>query len=113
MTRRMVSPVVAILILLTAASPVFAGDDAPKALSRGAQWVRTHPFTIMGLSILNEPVDAEQYRDAGMSAMLAWRPRESVLAPAAKIGLPWHCQTLPRRWEPGLIISATEMRELA
>ncbi len=66
-----------------------SAESAP-VLSRGAEWVRSHPFTIMGLTIVERPFDVELYRKAGFSSLLAWKPRDEILRPAAEAGLPWH-----------------------
>ncbi len=60
---------------------------------RGHRWVRSHPFTIMGLTrMVPQPFNIKQYRAAGFSALLTWEPGSyDVLLPlAAADGLPWH-----------------------
>ncbi|HUT73799.1 MAG TPA: hypothetical protein VM221_03055 [Armatimonadota bacterium] len=56
----------------------------------GIEWVRKHPFTIMGLTQRVETLDAQQYRAAGLTTLLAWKPREGLFEAAVKDGLPWH-----------------------
>jgi hypothetical protein len=60
---------------------------------RGHRWVRSHPYTIMGLTrTVPMPFDIKQYRAAGFTSLLAWEPSSyDVLLPqAAADGLPWH-----------------------
>ena len=69
---------------------------------RGQQWVRSHPFTIMGLVRTHpRPFDLEQYRRAGFNALLAWEPGsfDYVLPMAAAAGVPFHVNlTSKDRW---------------
>ena len=45
------------------------------AMHRGHKWVRSHPFTIMGLTRMHpSPFDIDQYRGAGFNVLLAWEP---------------------------------------
>ena len=69
-----------------------AGGTGSRDLSRGVRWVRSHPLTLMGLCLYDmPPLDAEQYRNAGFSAILVWKVREeAILQPSVDAGLPWH-----------------------
>ncbi|MCC6679901.1 MAG: hypothetical protein IT445_03265 [Phycisphaeraceae bacterium] len=70
---------------------VVAAETEGVELGRGQQWVRSHPFTIMGLSIVEErPFNIDLYRNAGFSSLLMWKPREGTLRAASDAGLPWH-----------------------
>ena len=67
--------------------------SAQGQLGRGHQWVRSHPYTIMGLTrAVPQPFDIKQYRGAGFSALLTWEPGsyDTLLPLAASDGLPWH-----------------------
>ena len=56
----------------------------------GTRWVRSHPYTLMGLCLNNEEHNVEQYMAAGFNHMLAWRPwRPGILTPTAACGLTW------------------------
>ena len=66
---------------------------AQEQLGRGHRWVRSHPYTIMGLTrVVPKPFDIEQYRDAGFTSLLPWEPGtyDVLLPQAAAAGLPWH-----------------------
>ena len=63
------------------------------AAGRGHQWVRSHPFQIMGLVRMHpQPFDIKQYRDAGFSSLLAWEPGtfDEILPIASADGMPYH-----------------------
>ena len=65
----------------------------PPTMQRGHRWVRSHPFTIMGLTRMTpRPFDADQYREANMSALLAWEPStfDELLPIASANRLPYH-----------------------
>ena len=66
-------------------------------LGRGHRWVRSHPFTIMALTILADKLNARQYRDANMNTLLAWKARDGLLQKAVKEGLPWQLHIYPHR----------------
>ena len=66
---------------------------AQEQLGRGHRWVRSHPYTIMGLTrVVPKPFDIEQYRNAGFTSLLPWEPGtyDVLLPQAAAAGLPWH-----------------------
>ena len=58
----------------------------------GKQWVRSHPFAMMGL-VLNKKrdpaFDLAQYQAQNYSFLLAWRPRSVLYEDASKTGYPW------------------------
>jgi len=57
----------------------------------GRQWVRSHPFTITALNQGFESLDVDQYRAAGMNALLAWWAHTAAqTGVASQGGLPWH-----------------------
>ena len=60
---------------------------------RGHRWVRSHPYTIMGLvRAVPKPFDIKQYRAAKFTSLLTWEEGSyDVLLPeGAADGLPWH-----------------------
>ena len=75
------------------AAPLAAKDVQ---LGRGHRWVRSHPFTTMALTITRK-LDARQYRQANMTALLAWKARDVLLQKAVKEGLPWQMHIYPHR----------------
>lgn len=85
----------AISVLLSCAA--CAAHPEPSAPAphphRGHRWVRSHPYTIMGLTrTVPRPFNIRQYRAAGFTSLLTWEPSTyNVLLPqAAANGLPWH-----------------------
>jgi len=62
-----------------------------RQLSRGIEWVRSHPFTLMALTITPTTFDVAHYRDgAGLNTMLPWKVKTDLFVKAAAEGLPWH-----------------------
>lgn len=60
-------------------------------LSRGMQWVRSHPFYISGLLPRPESFDMGTCREAGLNTLLAWKPRDGYyFDQAAEADEPWH-----------------------
>ena len=91
--RHQALPSIAVFTLLASSAMISTPAWAQGQLGRGHRWVRSHPFTIMGLTSMNpQPFDSKQYRAAGFSALLTWDPGTyDVLLPlAAADGLPWH-----------------------
>ena len=81
-------------MVCTQSAPLAAKDVA---LGRGHRWVRSHPFTTMGLTILPKAFNARQYREANMSTLLAWKAKDGLLQKAVKEGLPWQLHIYPHR----------------
>ena len=76
-----------------AMSPTASATAPPQ--HRGHQWVRAHPFTIMGLTRqFPKPFVPETYRGAGFDVLLAWEPSQfdELLPMAAENDLPYHVQ---------------------
>lgn len=77
------------LVIVAGVAPPVIGQTRP--VDFGKQWVRNHPFTITALNQGYESLDVDQYRGAGMNALLAWwaytAPQTAV---ASQEGLPWH-----------------------
>ena len=87
--------VMAISVLLFVAGCAAHAEPSAQAAHphRGHRWVRSHPYTIIGLTrMVPKPFDIKQYRDAGFTALLTWEPGSyDVLLPqAAADGIPWH-----------------------
>ena len=81
------------VLLLCAACMAESETSAPAHPHRGHHWVRTHPYTIMGLTrMVPRPFNIEQYRAAGFTSLLTWEPGtyDVLLPQAAADGLPWH-----------------------
>lgn len=83
-------------IALLLAGPPAGATAASGELTRGMRWVRSHPFTLMALTIVPNTFHVEQYRDqAGLNTMLAWKARDGLFEKAAPAGLPWHFHQRP------------------
>ena len=73
-----------------AGEPAIADAPSARPADFGKRWVRSHPYTLMGLCINREPHNVEDYVAAGFNHMLAWRPwRPGVMEPTAAAGLTW------------------------
>ena len=84
--------------LLLTAAPVTADSETPASgeLTRGMRWVRSHPFTLMALTINPKTFHVQQYRDqAGLNTLLAWKPFEDLFKKAVAAELPWHMHVYP------------------
>ena len=55
----------------------------------GKQWVRSHPFTMMGLTLLPKTFELDEYRGVNYSCLLAWKTRATILQSAADADYPW------------------------
>ena len=87
MTRLALSAIVS-LTLLSQAAP--AADPTARPADFGKRWVRSHPYTLMGLCINREQRDIGLYTKAGFNHMLAWRPwREGIMKPTVAAKLTW------------------------
>ncbi len=70
-----------------------AGQGPARVNHRGHRWVRSHPFTLMGLVRMHpQPFDMAQYRGAEFNALLAWEPGsfDKLVPLAAADGMPYH-----------------------
>ena len=57
----------------------------------GRQWVRSHPFTLMALTLQDKAVaDNDRYAEAGFSNMLVWKNKPDIFLAAVRRDLPWH-----------------------
>ncbi|MCC6679900.1 MAG: hypothetical protein IT445_03260 [Phycisphaeraceae bacterium] len=89
--RRELGICLLVWVALCAAGPsAVVAETEGVDLGRGQHWVRSHPFTIMGVSLVERPFDVELYRNAGFSSLLVWESQEEVLRAASEAGLPWH-----------------------
>ena len=57
---------------------------------RGLRWVRRNPLTTMALTIIPKSSNPQQYKDANLTTVLAWKQRPALLQGSARVGLPWH-----------------------
>ncbi len=62
---------------------------------RGHRWVRSHPLTTMALTIMPTKLDAQQYRQANLNTLLAWKAFDELPEKAAKEDLPWQLHIYP------------------
>ncbi|MCC6681889.1 MAG: hypothetical protein IT445_13400 [Phycisphaeraceae bacterium] len=77
-------------LVVLCTGPLVQAEMGEAAQNRGHQWVRSHPFTIMGVSLVERPFDVELYRNAGFSSVMVWESQKEVLQAASDAGLPWH-----------------------
>ena len=75
-----------LLIVASAGTQVGAAGE----LGRGLRWVRRNPLTTMALTIIPKSSNPQQYRDANLTTVLAWKQRPALLQGSARVGLPWH-----------------------
>ena len=69
-----------------------SGDVSP---GRGHRWVRSHPLTMMALTIMPTKLDAQQYRQANLNTLLAWKAFDELLEKAVEEDLPWQLHINP------------------
>jgi len=70
---------------------VDSGAEVSRPKDFGRQWVRSHPLTLMALTLRGEVVkDNDWYSEAGLNTMLAWKCRPAIFEAAARQGLPYH-----------------------
>ena len=79
-----------IALMLLGAFTSVAVSEASRPKDFGKQWVRAHPFTTMGLALIESAFDGEAYRNANFSTTLAWKPRTNIFEDSVEQGLPWH-----------------------
>jgi len=73
-------------------APSQSESGPPRPIQQGHSWVRSHPFTIIGLvRAYPKPFDVEEYRRAGFSSLLAWEPGscKELLPAVAKDRMPF------------------------
>ena len=80
-----------LLVVGTVHTRVCAGGEP----GRGVRWVRRHPLTTMALTIIPKSSNPQQYKDANMTTVLAWKQRPELLKGSARVGLPWHLHLRP------------------
>ncbi len=98
--------VVALLVLAPASL------RAAPAGGVGNDWVRSHPFTLMGTSIHADSLDAAEYLAAGLNVLLAFAETTPQTSTAAAGGLPWHVHIAPAdqgpdAWVQSLVTGAS------
>jgi hypothetical protein len=90
-------------LLLCAGAAISAGEEPTRLKTSsgvgaeerpddfGRQWVRSHPFTLMALTLQGKSVgDNDRYAEAGFSNMLAWKNKPEIFQAAVRRNLPWH-----------------------
>ncbi len=72
-----------------------------KIVSRGTQWVRSHPFHLSALSSWADGKlwDADQYRGGGFNTLMVWDPWKTLFQRSADAGLPFHYNVHHRHGE--------------
>ncbi len=78
-----------VLTTVLVACPTFA-QVADRPADYGKRWVRSHPFTIMGLTQRPGAVQDDRYAQAGLNTMLAWKRWEKLAVAALRMGIPYH-----------------------
>ncbi len=98
---------VCLISTLLLCSICLANTDSQTHPHRGHRWVRSHPYTIMGLVRGHpNPFDIEKYRAAGFNALLPWESSsfDQILPMAAQAGVPFHVhlekwgEAVDKRW---------------
>ena len=71
-----------------------AGQVTPLVAQRpsdfGTQWIRNHPFSLMGLTGSSTWFDADEYKAAELNTFLCWDSVDQLLPIAVAGQLPWH-----------------------
>ena len=98
---------VCLISTLLLCSICLANTDSQTHPHRGHRWVRSHPYTIMGLVRGHpNPIDIEKYRAAGFNALLPWESSsfDQILPMAAQAGVQFHVhlekwgEAVDKRW---------------
>jgi len=55
----------------------------------GKQWVRSHPYTLMGLTQFDN-FEAKMHRRLGLGPVQVWKTSEGLLEAVTRAKLPWH-----------------------
>ena len=77
-------------MLVLAVSGMLGCQAQARPKDFGKQWVRSHPFTTMGLSLVEKAFDGKTYKDGNFSLSLVWKPRKGIFEHTEDSGLPWH-----------------------
>ncbi|MHB9071534.1 MAG: hypothetical protein ACYC54_14345 [Sedimentisphaerales bacterium] len=56
----------------------------------GMQWVKSHPYTVSAVVLLDTSLNMSTYSGAGMNKVLGWENREYIYRKASIAGVPWH-----------------------
>ena len=75
----------------------------------GKQWIRSHPFAIMGLSQRDWVLDAEEYAGAGFNTFLAWKRPDEQLSIISQAGIPWHFHVSEPNFSSSLSFTSVAM----
>ena len=79
-----------ILIVVFVIGLVAASAQGQRPSDAGRQWIRSHPFALMGLTQTATWFEAAEYEQAGLNTFLSWSRHDELLPIAAGGGLPWH-----------------------
>jgi len=71
------------------------GTEPKRPKNFGTQWVRSHPFTIMGLTALRQGIDTELYRKGGFGPALAFKNKPAVFKALSEAGISYHYRVQP------------------
>lgn len=81
----------ALWIVLFVALPVVTVSVDGREMTRGARWVRSHPFMLTALTIIPTMFEVDQYYgDLHLNTLLAWKSKTGLFKKAAAASLPWH-----------------------
>lgn len=86
--RKSLPALLAAVTLATTACQGLHGEE-PK-LSRGHQWIRSHPFWISALTQNGKLYEVDEYRTAGLNTLLAWDPRPLLFQKSVDASFPIH-----------------------
>jgi hypothetical protein len=86
MTKPSRFALISIFILLLGVASLHAQRPA----DFGKQWVRSHPFSLMGLTLSSAWFDADEYKAAELNTFLCWGNDDQLLPIAVGGDLPWH-----------------------
>ena len=92
----MVTVILAVLLLNMSA----AGQETGRPKDFGKRWVRSHPFTLMALTLTPETFDPKQYRSAGLNLVRGRKSggyRDAIFRRTSRAGLPWHFYIMRKR----------------
>jgi len=82
-------------VRLAALLLLLPGLAAARPADFGKQWVRTHPFTLLGLNQWAKNLDLTEYKAAGFTELMAWEEPALQGAKAQAGGLPFHAHVRP------------------
>ncbi len=81
--------VIALIVLITPFSPLVASTQAARPEQFGREWVHSHPFTLMALTLRDALFDLNRYRGSGFNTSLAWETQPGTLDTSSQANMPW------------------------